>query len=254
MFKKRVCDKVTGRAVLNWSPTVDWADDANFYASFSRGYKSGGFNPGNAVNPVFEDEVIDAYELGAKTIVGNGNLQVNTAAFYYDYQSLIVGNIVGTLATNVNIPKSEVYGLEVETIYAPGNGLRLEGSLGLLSAQIKSDFSSSDAARGGTFFQISGNDLPNSPVMTLKLSAEYEYSVGESWSLSPRADCYPQSSFFSRDFTTPSDKVESWDQLDLQLAIKNDDMPWDLTLFVKNVLDEDSITFLETQFQFGLQF
>lgn len=210
---------------MNWSPTMSWSDDVNFYASFSHGYKSGGFNTGNAVNPVFNDEVIDAYELGAKTILGNGNLQVNTAAFYYDYQSLIVDNIVGTLATNVNIPKSEVYGLEVETIYAPGNGLRLEGSLGLLSAQIKSDFLSSNASRGGTFFQINGNDLPNAPDMTLKLAAEYEYSVGENWMLIPRVDYYTQSSFFSREFNTPADEVEGWDQLDLQLAINNDDMP-----------------------------
>lgn len=239
-------DKVTGRAVLNWSPQIAGTDNTNIYASFSRGYKSGGFNPGNAVNPVFDDEVIDAYEVGAKTIFADGALQLNTAAFYYDYQSLIVGNIVGTLATNVNIPKSEVYGLEVETVYAPGNGLRLEGALGLLSAQIQSSFLSSDAARGGTFFEIQGNDLPNSPKRTLKVAAEYEYEVGDSWRVTPRVDYYNQTGFFSREFNTPSDKVEGWDQLDLQVAIANDDMPWDLTFFVKNVLDENSITFLET--------
>lgn len=239
-------DKVTGRAVLNWSPQIAGTDDTNIYASFSRGYKSGGFNPGNAVNPVFEDEVIDAYEIGAKSIFADGALQLNTAAFYYDYQSLIVGNIVGTLATNVNIPKSEVYGLEVETVYAPGNGLRLEGALGLLSAQIQSSFLSSDAARGGTFFEIQGNDLPNSPKRTLKVAAEYEYEVDDSWRVTPRVDYYNQTGFFSREFNTPSDKVEGWDQLDLQVAIANDDMPWDLTFFVKNVLDENSITFLET--------
>lgn len=239
-------DKVTGRAVLNWSPQIAGTDDTNIYASFSRGYKSGGFNPGNAVNPVFEDEVIDAYEIGAKSIFADGALQLNTAAFYYDYQSLIVGNIVGTLATNVNIPKSEVYGLEVETVYAPGNGLRLEGALGLLSAQIQSSFLSSDAARGGTFFEIQGNDLPNSPKRTLKVAAEYEYEVGDSWRVTPRVDYYNQTGFFSREFNTPSDKVEGWDQLDLQVAIANDDMPWDLTFFVKNVLDENSITLLET--------
>lgn len=239
-------DKVTGRAVLSWSPEIEGADDTNFYASISRGYKSGGFNPGNAVNPTFDDEVIDAYEVGAKTIFGGGAVQLNTAAFFYDYQSLIVGNIVGTLATNVNIPKSEVYGFELEGIYAPGNGLRLEGALGLLNAEIKSSFLSSDAARGGTFFEIQGNDLPNAPSTTLKLAAEYEFEVGDSWMLKPRVDYYTQSGFFSREFNTPSDQVEGWDQLDLQFSINNENMPWDLTLFVKNVLDEDSITFLET--------
>lgn len=239
-------DGITGRAVLSWSPEVNWSDDANFYASFSRGYKSGGFNPGNAVNPTFEDEVIDAYELGSKMILADGALQLNAAAFLYDYQDLIVGNIVGTLATNVNIPSSEVYGFELEGVYAPGNGLRLEGALGLLNAEIQSAFQSSDAARGGTFFEIQGNELPNSPSMTLKLAAEYEYEVGDNWRMTPRVDYYTQSSFYSREFNTPSDKVDSWDQLDLQFGIANDMMPWDLTLFVKNALNEDSITFLET--------
>lgn len=239
-------DKVTGRAVLNWSPELSATDDTSFYASFSRGYKSGGFNPGNAVNPVFDDEVIDAYELGSKNILMDRALQLNASAFYYDYSSLIVGNIVGTLATNVNIPKAKVMGLEVETVYAPGNGLRLEAALGLLNAEVKSDFLKSDAARGGVFFQVKGNQLPNAPKRTLKLAAEYEFEAGTDWLLTPRVDFYTQSGFFSREFNTGSDAVDGWEQLDLQLAINNTEMPWDLTLFVKNALNDDSITFLET--------
>jgi iron complex outermembrane receptor protein len=239
-------DKVTGRAVVNWSPDLAASTDTSFYASFSRGYKSGGFNPGNAVNSTFDDEVIDAFELGSKNILMDGALQLNGAAFLYDYSNLIVGNIVGTLATNVNIPKAEIYGLEVESIYAPGNGLRLEASLGLLSAQIDSDFLKSDAARGGAFFQVNGNQLPNAPKRTLKLAAEYVYQTEGDWLLTPRVDFYSQSSFFSREFNTTADAVDGWEQLDLTFAVANEQMPWDVTFFVKNALDDDSITFLET--------
>ncbi|MCZ8171964.1 MAG: TonB-dependent receptor, partial [Brevundimonas sp.] len=35
-------DKVTGRAILNWNPTVSFTQDTNIYLSFSRGFKSGG--------------------------------------------------------------------------------------------------------------------------------------------------------------------------------------------------------------------
>ncbi len=37
--------EVTGRAVVNWTPKLDFTDQTLVYASFSRGYKAGGANP-----------------------------------------------------------------------------------------------------------------------------------------------------------------------------------------------------------------
>jgi outer membrane receptor protein involved in Fe transport len=240
-------DKVTGRASLTWNPDVSFTDDTNIYLSFARGFKSGGFNPGNVGTPTFESEVLDAWELGHKNILLDGRLRLNLALFDYSYSNLVVGNIVGTLATNVNIPKSKVRGFEVEMVATPTRGLRFEGALGLLKTEVKSNFLSSDPTRGGAFFQLRGNQLPNAPRRTLKLAAEYTIETAGDWTIRPRVDFYSQSGFFSREFNLGADRVDSWKQLDasVQVARGGGDRDWNLTLFVKNVLNDDSITFLE---------
>ncbi|MBD2842917.1 TonB-dependent receptor [Erythrobacter rubeus] len=232
---------VTGRASISWQP----APDNNIYFTYSRGFKSGGFNPGNFGTPTFQSETIDSYELGTKNTFLNNRVTVNAAIFRYDYSDLIVGNIVGTLATNVNIPSSRVQGFELETVAEPVDGLRLEGALGLLDTEIRSQFDSSDPSRGGQFFDLQGNDLPNAPDYTLKLAGEYTFDGGDNWTIRPRVDFYSQSSFFSREFNVPADRVDGWEQLDISVQVALKDRDWSLTGFVKNVTNNDDITFLE---------
>ena len=234
-------DDVTGRASISWQPTPD----NNVYFTYSKGVKSGGFNPGNVGNPTFNSESINSYELGTKNQFLDSRLTLNAALFRYDYSDLIVGNIVGTLATNVNIPTSRVQGFELEAVAEPTNGLRLEGALGLLDTEIRSDFLSADPSRGGTFFQIQGNSLPNAPKRTLKLAGEYTFNGGDNWTVRPRVDFYSQSGFFSREFNVPADRVDGWQQLDLSVQFALEDRDWSLTAFVKNVTKQDDITFLE---------
>ncbi|USI76575.1 MULTISPECIES: TonB-dependent receptor [unclassified Sphingopyxis] len=238
-------DKVTGRAIVSWNPDLSFTADTNVYLSFSRGFKSGGFNPGNNTIPVFGSEAIDSYELGIKNTFLNGNGRLNLAAFNYDYSDLIVGNLVGTAVANVNIPKSRVRGLEAELVLTPTDPLRLEASLGLLDTSIRSDFRSSDPTRGSALFQIKGNQLPNAPRRTLKLAAEYTIEAGNDWTVRPRVDFYSQAGFYSREFNVPADRVGSWKQLDASVQVANGDKDWSLTAFVKNLTNEDSITFLE---------
>jgi iron complex outermembrane receptor protein len=238
-------DKVTGRAILAWSPKLSFTKETNVYLSFSRGFKSGGFNPGNSTIPVFDSEVIDAYELGIKNTFLNGKGRLNLAVFNYDYSNLIVGNLVGTAVANTNIPKSRVRGLEAELVLTPVEPLRFEASLGLLDAEVRSNYLSQDPSRGSAMFQLQGNKLPNAPRRTLKLAAEYTIEAGNDWTVRPRIDFYSQSGFHSREFNVPADYVGSWGQLDASVQIANSGKDWSVTAFVKNLTNEDSITWLE---------
>lgn len=238
-------DKMTGRAVINWSPDLSFTQDTNVYLSFSRGFKSGGFNPGNNTIPVFESEVIDAYELGMKNAFMDGKGRLNLSLFDYQYSNLIVGNLVGTAVANTNIPKSRVRGFEAELVYMPVEALRFEGSLGLLDATVRSSFLSSDPTRGSAKFELQGNKLPNAPRRTLKLAAEYTIDAGSDWTVRPRVDFYSQSGFYSREFNVPADSVGTWSQLDASIQVANSGKDWSITAFVKNLTNEDSITFLE---------
>ena len=42
-------DELTGRAVANWTPKLDFTDQTLVYGSYSHGYKAGGANPPGAV-------------------------------------------------------------------------------------------------------------------------------------------------------------------------------------------------------------
>jgi len=234
--------KTTGRLVANWTPF----ENTLIYGSYSTGYKSGGFNPGLEAAPTYDSEEITAYEIGTKNLLADNTLQLNGALFYYDYENLTLGNLVGTSITNVNVPKSVVTGGELEAVWLPTDALRLEAAFGFLDSKIDSVFSPPDPARGNLIVPLQGNDLPNAPSSTVKLAAQYFAEVSSSWSLVPRIDWYWQDSFFSREFNTNGEKVDSWEQLDLQLALIQNDGPWRVNLSVKNATDENSITFVET--------
>jgi len=239
-------EETTGRLAVSWNPTVDFTDDTMVYASLAKGYKSGGFNVGNLSNPTYDPEYVTSLEFGAKNTLMDNRVFLNAAVFRTDYENLGLGNLVGTNVLNTNVPKSIIQGFELEVVAVPIEALRLESSVGVLNAEIDSDFLSSDPSRSGDFFQLKGNELPNSPSKTFKLAAEYTFELANEWKATPRLDYYWQDEFYSREFNTGADTVEAWEQVDFQVAFENAGSPWKVTAFIKNVLDDDSITHIET--------
>lgn len=112
-------DEVTGRAVIDFKITPDNL----LYASYSRGYKSGGINPAlqfnvPGVTETFAPEIIDAFEVGSKNTFGNGALQLNLTGFYYKYKGLQLSRIVARTSVNDNV-NANIYGFEAEAMVRP---------------------------------------------------------------------------------------------------------------------------------------
>ncbi len=133
---RRSEDEFTGTAILSWKPV----DDLLLYASFSRGYKAGGFNfdrsalkaplqpvPGVGLtttfasrggaqalvgNLQFEPEKVDAYEIGAK--YSTGPLSLSAAAFRQQFKSFQLNTFDGTvfIVQNVNGCDSDLGGAD----------------------------------------------------------------------------------------------------------------------------------------------
>jgi outer membrane receptor protein involved in Fe transport len=131
-------EKFTGRAVLNWTPKLDFTDQSMFYASFAHGYKAGGQNPPAPVltvygsdssikfpvHPVdFNPEFINAYELGTKNSLLDGGLTLNGDVFFYDYKGYQISQIVDRTSINVNFDAT-VRGAELEATWEPLPGLK----------------------------------------------------------------------------------------------------------------------------------
>lgn len=128
----------TGRAVIDWKIT----DDNLLYASYSRGYKSGGINP--PLSPTFQvattftPEFIDAFEVGSKNSFLDGTLRLNATAFYYKYKGLQTSRIVARTSVNDNV-NANIYGLEIDAIVAPIRALVLNFGVSYLHTKVAQD-------------------------------------------------------------------------------------------------------------------
>lgn len=128
----------TGRAVLDYKIT----DDNLIYASYSRGYKSGGINPPLspvfAVSDSFDPEFINAFEIGSKNSFAGGAFTLNATAFYYQYKALQLSRIVARTSVNDNVD-ADIYGLELESIIRPDDHLALNMGFSYLHTKVSED-------------------------------------------------------------------------------------------------------------------
>jgi iron complex outermembrane receptor protein len=139
----------TGRALVEWTPKVDFTDSTNIYASYSRGVRDGGFNPPPFIPPpppggvaaplpyplTFAPETLDAYEMGAKNVLLDGTLVANFTAWYYNYQGFQVSEIVDRTSVNQNI-NSKLWGVEGEFFWAPTSQLQFNANFGYTNSRI----------------------------------------------------------------------------------------------------------------------
>jgi iron complex outermembrane recepter protein len=130
--------EVTGRAVLDYKIS----ENSLLYASFSRGYKSGGINPPLqpifAVPEGFQPEFINAFEIGSKNTFADGKFRFNLTGFYYQYKSLQLSRIVARTSVNDNVD-ADIYGLEAEAIIAPSRSLQANLGFSYLHTKVSSD-------------------------------------------------------------------------------------------------------------------
>jgi iron complex outermembrane recepter protein len=112
---KQDFSKFTGRFVADYTPKLDFTDQTLVYASYARGYKAGGANPGIqaglGVPATYNPEFIDAYELGTKNQLLGNTLQANGDLYYYNYSGLQVSSIYNNTSVNENI-NAKVWGAE----------------------------------------------------------------------------------------------------------------------------------------------
>jgi iron complex outermembrane receptor protein len=130
--------RLTGRAVLDFKITPDNL----LYASYSRGYKSGGINPPVPaifnVPTVFKPEQVDAFEVGSKNTFLDGTLRLNLTGFYYKYKDLQLARIVNRTAVNDNI-SADIYGLEAEAVISPTPDFVVNANFSYLHSSVSDD-------------------------------------------------------------------------------------------------------------------
>jgi iron complex outermembrane recepter protein len=131
-------NKITGRAVLDYK----LSPNNLLYASYSRGYKSGGINPplqaSAGVQESFRPEQVDAFEIGSKNTFAGGAFQLNVTGFYYKYKDLQLSRIVSRTAVNDNV-NANIYGAEIEAIIRPDPNMAVNLGFSYLKSKVSGD-------------------------------------------------------------------------------------------------------------------
>lgn len=159
-------------------------DDAMLYATFARGYRSGGFNGrvdelASATIP-YDPESVDNFELGFKTEWAGGAVRVNGALFYMDYQDkqeeigLPSEGATGQRISVFNAANATMQGAELELQAIVSEGLSVRANLGYLDSKYD-DFQFND---GFGIVDNSGFEFRRAPEFTASVDATYEWDVG----------------------------------------------------------------------------
>ncbi|WP_165191461.1 TonB-dependent receptor [Caulobacter soli] len=221
--------------------SYDLASALMAYATYSKGFKSGGFNArysSPVAKPIsFSPEFATLYEAGLKYETPQRNLRLNLAAFHTDYTDVQVDfsypGVLGTLVGNAGAAKID--GAELEFTYIPLRRLHIDGSVSYLDAR----YTEVDA----TVPSISaGNSLPFVPKWSASLSASYAIDLGDKGTLTPRIDYSYRSHVF---FTSSNNAIasqKSYPLLNAAIAYETVDGVWRATLGGRNLTDERFLT------------
>ena len=267
-------DKVTGRLVVEH----DINDSTMLFGSFTKGFKPGGSNltygteaviAPIVVLPIFNEEIVNAYEIGLKTDLADGRIRLNAAAFYYDYNNLqyqatdpeVFNGGVG------NIPESEIFGAELEFSAFLSDSLILDARMAWLDTEITSDHLALDnvqseaagnallgqgfdlfsdeiqIARADQIQNVNGNELAKTPSFTGNLSLNWTKEL-EAWGEMRSTLQYTyRGDFKHRIFNNAdTDIVPSYDVLDLVVGFyPGAGESWHVEFVAKNLTDEDGI-------------
>lgn len=166
-----------------WQPkfSVNYkmSPDSSVYLTLAKGFRSGGFNaPTGAFPLVVKPEVTKGIELGSKNLFMGRRLTANLAGFYTRFENQQIFILKVSNQGLVNVAKSDIWGLELETSYRASRAFSAGASLGVIDAKIK-DYDGSALYRD--------NHLPLTYGWSYTLWAQANLFVGET-KLSARAD------------------------------------------------------------------
>lgn len=173
--------KFTPKAGIDFRPS----NDVMLYASWSRGYRSGGFSPRAATaataSTPFQPETVDAYELGAKFSLADGKVQLNFAGFVSDYKNMqqnltVPGGPTGNQTITGNVPGGAmIKGLEFDGTFRVAEGFKITATASIMDSHFRKFIANGvlpSTAIGP--YDYTKNRLIYAPDFSASIEAEYK--------------------------------------------------------------------------------
>ena len=263
---KRSFNKFTPRVSVSFKPTPD----QNIYASFSQGFKGGGFDPrgvgtnapdlnGNGIRGEndevaaflsFRPESVDSYEVGYKGNLFNGGLNFALAGFYADYTDVqipgsvacIVGGLPSFCGVTSNAGKATFKGVELEfnarlgeSLASAGDRLNLMGAVGYIDAKFDK-YIANIASVPTDVAQF--RDVQNTPTWTASATLAYMTPVGAG-RLNLGTTISYRSSTSQFEIPNPYIDQSGYALVDASLVYTAPDDRWSIGIHGKNLTDKE---------------
>ncbi|QLC26336.1 TonB-dependent receptor [Parasphingopyxis algicola] len=219
------------------------------YASFTHGYKSGGFNLDataaiGGADPTFASEEVDAYEIGLKARALDDAVTANVALFYQEFSNFQVLEFTGAQFETFNVPQAISSGIEIETLIQPTDNLTFNLGVTWIDARYPGD-----CAGNLTVLRVQnlcGNELTNAPDLVAIAGADYRGTIGDNlaWFLNGQIRMEDD----RRTSTQPSDPANLADttplpfdiqdgnvKINLRAGIGAEDESWGLEVWATNI-------------------
>ncbi len=230
--------RIGGRYAVN--------DDVMLFATYSKGYRSGGFN--GRVNSLeearqpYDTETVDNYELGIKSEWMDNRLRLNANLFYMEYddkqEELQLPSDQGTGQKTVvtNASSATIYGAELDVQAFLSENLSVRGNLGYLDTEYD-DFQYTDI--NGTTVDLSDLEFRRAPDWTGTVDATYQWELagGNAW---VRVAYHYIGEHFVN--VTNSPELENDEQHLIDASINYSINNFTFSLFGRNLTDEDGYT------------
>ena len=248
--------ETTPRAILSYQQT----DDVLFYASYSKGYSSGGFN-GDVAMRRFLPETSDNYEFGMKGEFFDNRLRVNATAFSttYENQQVTVGRIVnGTpIADLVNAQEATLEGMEFEILAQLSDSLVLTAMLATFEGEydefIIEDNTTVTNADGSLSTLVVERDITdtgfggNDDRLTWDVSLIHTYDLGDGSDIQSTIGIsyHDEENYTLED--VPSSVADDYELVDARITWNLADGQTSISLWGTNLTDEDYVNNMLSQ-------
>jgi iron complex outermembrane recepter protein len=235
---------------------VQWeaTDEIMAYASWSTGFKSGGFDASASLASSweFEEEEATTYELGAKTTWLDGAAEVNVALYRTEYDDLQTSQFDGQLGFVVgNAKETVVQGLELDGRWALTDNLVMGYGAAYLDHEFK-DFKNGncynrqvpdgDVVDGVTLCDYTGKRGQYTPKWTGNLSFSHTYPLTSSLELQSNFDISYKGEQNTHVNLDPQWEVDDLTLMNLRVGVYSSN--WDVAVLVQNLSDEQQFTYV----------
>lgn len=240
----------------------DIGESSMFYADWSTSYRTRGMDYRTSGEP-FPPEKLTSYTIGSKNRLMGNKLQINGAAYYYNYKNYLADSMVMSLHpvtltpqpddNSKNVGDAKVYGVDLQANAIITDKDKLDLSVSYLKSEFTKltfDYMDITNSLGIPDADYSGQPMTLSPDWTVTAAYNHNFQLRNGGTLTARLDIRYQSSYILQwastsigymggavvvTDSTGLNTQEAYHLSNASLVYANPDGKWTLTGYIKNL-------------------